>query len=182
MNTLDKDHELVRRAKVGEAEAIAELVSYHGGYIRNLAARYLQPWVDFDDLVQEGIVGLLFAVSKFKPELGYLFLTYAGHWVRHHIIDAARPNRGDDYIATGDLEYVESAEHSTQTKENHGEVLRALVTLDKRAREILERRYYAEVPESYTKIGKQMGGSREWVRLVEARALEKLRQTILEAA
>jgi RNA polymerase sigma factor (sigma-70 family) len=40
---------------------------------------------DFDDLVQEGNAGLVIAVDRFKPELGFRFSTYAYSWIWHEI-------------------------------------------------------------------------------------------------
>jgi RNA polymerase primary sigma factor len=38
-----------------------------------------------EDLLQEGIIGLLSAIDGFKPELGFKFSTYATWWVRQAI-------------------------------------------------------------------------------------------------
>jgi RNA polymerase sigma factor (sigma-70 family) len=41
--------------------------------------------LDLEDLFQEGSIGLLCAIRRFKPELGYKFSTYATWWIQHHL-------------------------------------------------------------------------------------------------
>lgn len=41
--------------------------------------------ISFDDLVQEGHLGLIKAVTRFNPQLGYKFITYASWWIKHRM-------------------------------------------------------------------------------------------------
>jgi len=50
-----------------------------------IANQYKACFLDFEDLVQEGQTGLLKAVDRFDPELGFQFSTYAGYWIRQAI-------------------------------------------------------------------------------------------------
>jgi RNA polymerase sigma factor (sigma-70 family) len=43
-----------------------------------------------EDLIAAGNIGLIRALSKFKPEAGTRFLTYAGWWVRHEMREESR--------------------------------------------------------------------------------------------
>jgi len=53
--------------------------------IRKIASNYLNylgHTHSFEDLVSEGILGLIKAVEKFNPSLGFEFSTYATYWIR----------------------------------------------------------------------------------------------------
>jgi RNA polymerase primary sigma factor len=54
----------------------------------SIARKSLGRGVEYEDLVQEGIMGLITAAEKFKPEKGFRFSTYATWWIRQAIDDA----------------------------------------------------------------------------------------------
>ncbi|MFN4089473.1 MAG: sigma-70 family RNA polymerase sigma factor [Alphaproteobacteria bacterium] len=47
-----------------------------------MARRYARYGTPMNDLVQEGVVGLMHALRKFNPDAGVRLSTYAGWWVR----------------------------------------------------------------------------------------------------
>src|ERR1700689_3403809 len=68
-----------------------ELVIDHLGLVKVIAARMrgsLPGFVDFDDLVQAGTLGLMDAARKFSPEKQIAFSVYAKHRIRGAILDS----------------------------------------------------------------------------------------------
>lgn len=74
--------ELSRRIKKGDKKARKKLIESNYRLVISIAKKYHRNGLDFDDLIQESTIGLLKAVDKFDPELGYKFSTYACWWIK----------------------------------------------------------------------------------------------------
>jgi RNA polymerase sigma-32 factor len=85
----DEELQLFERAERGDDAALHRLVDAHYGYIVAIARRYRGWGVPMSDLLQEGVVGLMQAVRRFRPDEGVRLSTYAVWWIRSAIQDHA---------------------------------------------------------------------------------------------
>ena len=72
-------------AQTKDIDTRNEIVCNNTGLVKSLARKFIVDGVEYDDLVEEGIVGLIKAVEKYDPDLGYKFSTYAVNWIKHYI-------------------------------------------------------------------------------------------------
>jgi RNA polymerase primary sigma factor len=79
---------LARRIERGDLLAKERLIESNLGLVVAVARSYRRSSVPFDDLVQEGTVGLIRAVERFDYRRQLKFSTYAVWWIRRSILDA----------------------------------------------------------------------------------------------
>ena len=78
----------IYKARYLVTEAKNELITRNLRLVVNIAKNYVGRGLPLLDLIQEGNIGLMKAVDKFKYEKGFKFSTYATWWIRQAITRA----------------------------------------------------------------------------------------------
>ena len=84
-----EERELALRVKNGDSEAKRQLVQANLKLVLTIARKAIHvSKLPLVDLIQEGNLGLMIAVEKFNPDLGYRFSTYATWWIKQAMFKA----------------------------------------------------------------------------------------------
>lgn len=208
----------------GDRAALELLLRSHARQVYALAQRWTSDPVELDDLVAEGMIGLIRAAGRFDLSQNVRFSTYAHWWVMSCVSTAiarirslvdmpartyldARMGR----LAGADRElvlqalggYVNIDAMATDTDAPRGQELRsleptpeehfaasakelllretmaqALGELGEPDREVLVRRNLGAAPESIEDVALALGMSRNRIRLIERRAMARLRLSL----
>lgn len=86
--TREQEQALGKRIKEGDKAAVEIMVTHNLGLVKKIASKYTGRGLDYDDLRQEGCIGLISAINKFDYTLGFKFSTYATWWIQQSITRA----------------------------------------------------------------------------------------------
>ena len=243
--TAEEERELAQCVEEGDEQARARMIECNLRLVVKIAKRYMNRGLPFLDLIEEGNMGLIKAVERFRVEKQCRFSTYATWWIRQsieralinqsrtirlpvHVADhvnrmlktskeilkTANREPTDEEIAEamdGSVEQVQqlqqllrktySIEHPLgdnnyslmdtledataidplqllEDRDRYEFVQKWLAGLKKNERDILMLRFGLEdrEPETLDTIGKRYGVTRERIRQIEAKSIEKLRR------
>ncbi|MDP8974560.1 MAG: RNA polymerase sigma factor RpoD/SigA [Actinomycetota bacterium] len=83
--THEEEIDLSKRAKAGDGNARKRLIEKNLRLVVSVAKKYRGMGLPFEDLIQEGNIGLMKAVERYDPDRGWRFSTYATWWVRQAV-------------------------------------------------------------------------------------------------
>lgn len=76
---------LAQKAKAGDTVAYQKLVTHNLRFVVAMAKKFQGQGVPFEDLINEGNLGLIRAVSTFDETRGFKFISYAVWWITQRI-------------------------------------------------------------------------------------------------
>ena len=249
--TAEDERELARRISQGDMAARDRMIESNLRLVVKIAKRYMNRGLPFLDLIEEGNMGLIKAVERFKLSKECRFSTYATWWIRQSIeralvnqsrtirlpvhvsddinkfikisrelvqkvnrepqikevadamgVDPAYIRRlmvlvkktysiehpmgeNNDYSLMDTIEDTNSIDPSTliEDLDKFSHVSEWLDSLSENEREILTLRFGLDdrEPQTLDTIGRKFGVTRERIRQIEAKSLEKLRLIMEEA-
>ena len=168
--TAEEEIDLAKRIKRGDKAARQRMIQSNLRLVINIAKKYSHLGVSMLDLIEEGNLGLMKAVSKFNPKKGYRFSTYAAWWIRQYI-SRAIANQGKTvrvpvYIIELLMRFKKVTEHLTGTlkrKPKLNEVAKRMSLPMKRVKQL--HKMVSGVSSLNAPVGEE--GSTEFMDLIE---------------
>ncbi|MBR6693961.1 MAG: RNA polymerase sporulation sigma factor SigK [Clostridia bacterium] len=192
--SLKEETELIEQMANGSEKAKNKLIEHNLRLVAHIVKKYYSGQVEQDDLISIGTIGLIKAVSTFKPTKGIRLATYAARCIENEILMCFRnikKSANDVFISdpidtdgegnaltlidiiSDNEDIVESIDLKIKTENLRRFVMTAL---DDRERKIIILRYglYGNHELTQQQVAKRLGISRSYVSRIEKKALEKL--------
>ncbi|MBW6516796.1 MAG: sigma-70 family RNA polymerase sigma factor [Candidatus Cloacimonetes bacterium] len=155
------------------------VIEEYVGLVRSIVSRYRSYSYPMEDLMQEGMIGLMEAKERFDGGKGASFTTYAAFWVKKRIIDALNRERKEsmDAIAYDDSILNEEQEKETEVKieETELEVNKLDIPHDFPEEEKKFLNLHFTEKQTLSEIAKIMNLSRERIRQLKQKALRRMK-------
>ena len=174
---------------IGEAIAVKNfLIRSNLRLVVSIAKRHMKPTVNFFEMVSDGNMSLMRAIEKFDYTKGNKFSTYAT-WaiMKNYARSIPAENKVLDRFRTGNEEVFQFSEDGrgsqfrdeSNNARQHEVIMSILEHLDDREKSIILHRYGLEKgsePETLEQVGSRFGVTKERIRQIEARAMQKIRK------
>ncbi len=152
----------------------------------SIVKKFVTPQQSFDDMLSDGIITLMQAVEKFDYDRGFRFSTYAYRSVARNAFRRVNAARKEEARFTRDAEdwaFQQEDQSSSSLSDQMWSNLRSITAdmlenLDRRERLIIRSRYALGAHRrvrTFQDLGNRLGISKERVRQIEHRAVEKLK-------
>lgn len=150
--------------------------------VKSIASKYTYTAIPFEDLVQEGTIGLWEAWQRFDPRKDAKFSTYATFWIKKRILEAV----GKEHDASLDAAQFDDALSYNKSEEadeiKHTETVTFPASFPEMEKKVLILLYGLDGKGSYdlSEIGAKLGMPRERIRQLKEKGLRRLRKLGIE--
>lgn len=154
----------------------------------SIAKRHMKPATNFFEMVSDGNMSLIRAIEKFDYTKGNKFSTYASWAImknyarsipaEHKVLDRFRTGNEEVFQFSEDERGSQFHDESTNARQ-HQVIMSILEQLDERERSIIVHRYglaKGAEPETLEQVGGRFGVTKERIRQIESRAMQKIRK------
>lgn len=83
-----EERELILQAQKGDENAKNEIIIKNYRFVLKIAYKYKNRYLDIEDIVNEGIIGMMTAIQKFDLKKDIKFISYSVFWIKQSIIKA----------------------------------------------------------------------------------------------
>lgn len=83
---LEDEQALIKRVRSGDKIASDEFVRRYSWLVSSIAKYYFWDGISFEDLMQEGLDGMMEALKRYEEAKNIRFSTYATSWIRKYIV------------------------------------------------------------------------------------------------
>jgi RNA polymerase sigma-32 factor len=206
--TPEEELDLARRYQHGDVVAGQKIITSNLRFVVKIAQSYFHLGYGPLEIIQEGNMGLVKALTRFDPDMGVRFICYAIWWIKAYIknfihksyqvhtgrlthakglvsLDSILPSDHDnseECLLDRLLSQGPNQDDRYAEKERHSYLLKLLDSdppiLTKREVFIIEKRFFCDPPTTLKDIAAQIGITRERVRQIEMRSLKRIRNAI----
>ncbi len=206
--TPEEELDLARKYREGDIPSGQRIVTSNLRFVVKIAQSYFHQGYGPLEIIQEGNMGLVKALTRFDPDMGVRFICYAVWWIKAYIKNFIQKSY---QVHTGRLTHAKgliSLDSSISTdnenneeclldhllyqgpdqddcyaeKERHSYLVNLLSSdppiLSKREVFIIQKRFFNDPPVTLKEIAGEIGITRERVRQIEMRSLKRMRDAI----
>lgn len=147
-----------------------KLIDEYLPLVKSFAGKYKHLGLPYEDLVQEGLIGLSEAASRFDEYKKTKFSTYASYWIKKKMLAAVEAEKKASLNPT---EYHENIAKTISTQNTNHENINIPTAFPTVEKQVLHLLYNEEF--TLSEIAEKMNISRERVRQLKEKALRRLK-------
>ncbi len=111
------DFSLIVMARQGDNDAMEELVCKYLPMVKHIVRRHYAPFLEFDDLVQEGYIGLLAAIQEYRPDnYNVKFSSFAYICIIRKVYNVIKHSNGYKHKVLNDAISLQSFINAEETR------------------------------------------------------------------